>query len=64
MYKNSLMVYHGSQRIQKYLNEDFFLEKTLKMISASKSTGLFKSLEKSLKFTVGLNSVNGDLNQS
>ena len=44
-----------------------FLEKSLKIKSAMKSTGKFlQDLEKSLNFiifNVGLNTVNGDLNQ-
>ena len=56
----------GSHRLEKYLNLEGFLEKSLKMKSALKSTGKsLKNLEKSLiiLFSVGLSTVDGDLNQ-
>ena len=44
----------GEHRLDKYLNLEGFLEKSLKIKSAFKSTGKsFKSLEKSMNFTVG-----------
>ena len=55
----------GSHRLEKYLNLEGFLEKSLKIKSALKSTGKsLKSLEKSLDstiFSVGL--VDRELNQ-
>ena len=43
----------GSHRLEKYLNLEGFLEKSLKMKSALKSTGKSrKSLEKSLNSTI------------
>ena len=43
----------GSHRLEKYLNLEGFLEKSLKIKSALKSTGnSFKSLEKSLNSTI------------
>ena len=43
------MVLQGSHRLEKYLNLEGFLEKSLKIKSALKRTGKsFKSLEKSL----------------
>ena len=43
----------GSHRIEKYLNLEGFLEKSLKNKSALKSTGKsLKGLEKSLNFTI------------
>ena len=43
----------GSHRLEKYLNLEGFLEKSLKMKSALKSTGKsLKSLEKSLNSTI------------
>ena len=43
----------GSHRLEKYLNLEGFLEKSLKIKSALKSTGKsLKSLEKSLNFTL------------
>ena len=43
----------GSHRLEKYLNLEGFLEKSLKIKSALKSTGKsLKSLEKSLNFTI------------
>ena len=51
---------------EKYLNSEGFLEKSLKIKSALKSTGKsLKSLEKSLNSTIfcGLGTVDRDLNQ-
>ena len=46
-------VIQGSHRLEKYLNLEGFLEKSLKMKSALKSTGKsLKSLEKSLISTI------------
>ena len=43
----------GSHGFEKYLNLEGFLEKSLKIKSALKSTGkLLDSLEKSLNFTI------------
>ena len=43
----------GSHRLEKYLNLEGFLEKSLKMKSALKSTGKsLKGLEKSLNSTI------------
>ena len=43
----------GTQRLEKYLNLEDFLEKSLKIKSALKSTGnSLKSLEKSLNSTI------------
>ena len=43
----------GSRRLEKYLNLEDFLEKSLKMKSALNSTGKsLKSLEKSLNSTI------------
>ena len=43
----------GSHRLKKYLNSKGFLEKSLKIKSALKSTGKsLKSLEKSLNYTI------------
>ena len=43
----------GSHRLEKYLNLEGFLEKSLKIKSALKSTGKsLKSLEKSLNSTI------------
>ena len=56
----------GSHRLEKYLNLESFLEKSLKIKSALKSTGKsLKSPEKSLNstFFVGLSIVDRDLNQ-
>ena len=45
--------YQGSHRLEKYLNLDGFLEKSLKIKSALKRTGKsLKSLEKSLNSTI------------
>ena len=58
----------GSHRLEKYLNLEGFLEKSLKIKSAMKSTRKsLKSLEKSLNsttfvFSVGLSTVDRDLN--
>ena len=52
--------------LEKYLNLEGFLEKSLKNKSGLKSTGKsLKSLEKSLNstFSVGLSTVDRDLNQ-
>ena len=61
------MLPQGSHRLEKYLNLEGFLEKSLKIKSALKSTGKsFKSLEKFLKstiFSVGLSTVDKDLNR-
>ena len=56
----------GSHRLEKYLNIQGYLEKSLKITFTLKSTwkthrGLEKSLN--LPFTGGFNSVFGDLNQ-
>ena len=57
----------GFHRLEKYLNEEGFLEKSLKIKYVLKSTGKsLKCLEKSLNssiFSVGLNTVDRDLNQ-
>ena len=55
----------GSHRLEKYLNFEGFLEKSLKIKSALKSTGKsLISLKKSLFFfSVGLSTVDLDLNQ-
>ena len=54
----------GSHRLEKYLNFEGFLEKSLKIKSALKSTGKsLISLKKSLFFSVGLSTVDRDLNQ-
>ena len=43
----------NSHRLEKYLNLEGFLEKSLKIKTALKSTGkLLKSLEKSLNYTI------------
>ena len=55
----------GSHRLEKYLNLDGFLEKSLKIKSTLKSTGKpLKSLEKSLNSTISvrLSTVDRDLN--
>ena len=47
------IVTQGSHRLEKYLNLEAFLEKSLKIKSALKSTGKsLKSLEKSLNSTI------------
>ena len=56
----------GSHRLEKYLNLEGFLEKSLKMKSALKSTGKsLKGLEKSLNSTIfyRFSTVDRDLNQ-
>ena len=56
----------GLHRLEKYLNLEGLLEKSLKTKSALKSTGKsLKRLEKSLNSTisVGLSTVDRDLNQ-
>ena len=58
------MHHQGSHRLEKYLNLKGFLEKSLKIKSALKSSGKsLKSLEKSLNSTifVGLSTVDRDL---
>ena len=55
----------GSHRLEKYLNLEGFLEKSLKIKYALKTTGKScKGLEKSLilLFSVGINTVDRDLN--
>ena len=53
----------GSHRLEEYLNLEGFLEKSLKIKYAFENTGKsFKGLEKSLN-SVGLNTVDRDLNQ-
>ena len=48
-----VIVYQGSHRLEKYLNLEGFLEKSLKIKSALKSTGQsLKSLEKYLNSTI------------
>ena len=48
-----LHVLQGSHRLEKYLNFEGFLEKSMKIKSALKRTGkLLKSLEKSLNSTI------------
>ena len=59
-------IYHSSHRLEKYLNLEGFLEKSLKIKSALNSTAKsLKSLESPciLLFSVGLSSVDIDLNQ-
>ena len=66
VFKGISIQYQGSHRLVKYLNLEVFLEKSLKIKSALKSTGKsLKSLEKSLNSTifVGLSTVDRDLNQ-
>ena len=47
------MPYQGLHRLEKYLNLEGFLEKSLKIIYALKSAGKsLKSLEKSLNSTI------------
>ena len=47
------MVNHGSHMLEKYLNSEGLLEKSLKIKSALKSTGKsLKGLEKSLNYTI------------
>ena len=48
-----LIRFQSSHRLEKYLNSEGFLEKSLKIKYALKSTGkLLKSLEKSLNSTI------------
>ena len=48
-----IMFLKRSHRLEKYLNFEGFLEKSLKIKSALKSTGKsLKSLEKSLNYTI------------
>ena len=48
-----MQVHQGSHRLEKYLNIEGFLEKYLKIKSASKNTGKsLKGLEKFLKSTI------------
>ena len=60
------MLPQGSHRLEKYLNLEGFLEKSLKIKFALKSTGKsLKNLEKSVNstiFSVGLSTVDRDLN--
>ena len=63
---NSYLVTKGSHRLEQYLNLEGFLEKSLKIKSALKSTGKsLKSLENSLNSTIfiGLVTVYRDLSQ-
>ena len=56
----------GLHRLEKYLSLEGFLEKSMKIKPALKSTGkLLKGLEKSLNslFSLELNTVDRDLNQ-
>ena len=47
------IIYQGSHRLEKYLNIQDYLEKSLKIKFALKSTGeTLKGLEKSLNFTI------------
>ena len=49
----TFMIMQGLHRLEKYLNLEGFLEKSLKTKSALKSTGKsLKSLEKSLNSTI------------
>ena len=49
----NIFMLQGSHRLEKYLNLEGFLEKSLKIKSALKSTGKsLKSLEKSLNSTI------------
>ena len=60
------IISQGSHRLEKYLNLEGFLEKSLKIKSALKSTGKsLKGLVKSLNssFSVELYTVDRDLNQ-
>ena len=50
---SKIRVLQGSHRLEKYLDLEGFLEKSLKIESALKSTGKsLKSLEKSLNSTI------------
>ena len=55
----------GLHRLEKYLNLEGFLEKSLKIKSILKGTGKSKSLNspRILLFSVGLSTVDRDLNQ-
>ena len=56
----------GSHRLEKYLNYEGFLEKSLKIKSTLKSTGKsLKSLEKflNLLFSIGISTVERHQNQ-
>ena len=60
------LLFQGSHRLETYLNLEGFLERSLKIKYALKSTGKsLKCLEKSLNssFSVGLNTVDRELNQ-
>ena len=49
----SFLIRQGSHRLEKYLNLEGFLEKSLKIKYALKSTGKsLKCLEKSLNFSI------------
>ena len=51
----------GSHRLEKFLNLEDFLEKSLKIKYALKSTGKsLKSLEKSLNYTISAGLSTGD----
>ena len=57
---------HGSHRLEKYLNLEGFLEKSLKIKSALKRTGKSLKAMKSpsiLLFSAGLSTVDRDRNQ-
>ena len=63
-----ILVLHrqGSHMLEKYLNLEAFLEKSLKFRSALKMTGNYSKALKSpwiLLFSVGLSTVDRDLNQ-
>ena len=63
---NSSIWLQGSHRLEKYFNLEGFLEKSLKIKSALKSTGKSLKVLKSpwiLLFSVGLSSVDRELNQ-
>ena len=52
-HSNLVLIMQGSYRLEKYLNLEGFLEKSLKIKSVLKSTGKsLKSLEKSLNSTI------------
>ena len=58
---------HGLHRLEKYMNLEGFLEKSLKIKSAFKSTGKSLKTLKSpciLLFSVGLSTIDRDLNQN
>ena len=51
--KKFMLKAQGWHRLEKYMNSEGFLEKSLKIKSALKSTGKsLRSLEKSLNFTI------------